>query len=174
MIENVAWKKWTRLLSVLWFDESKVLELRDKGSLWKGVWVFLLFILVGLSPSVALSHLSFLYRAIVIFGSIAIVYVLIKILSSKSHFEFDKYLFGISVIGSAGLLMCWVLYGLGYLVFLGFGLEVHNWIFNLKNFYIILLFGFSSDVLSGLRDWKAIVVGLAGITAVFALSYIVL
>lgn len=158
-----------QLLKVLYFDEGALTELKGKGSLITGIGLVLAAIVLQSSFSEKAFQLSFLGSAAELFGAILVVYMVIKILSSKSHFRFEQLLFGISLACVLGSVCMWLVSGIGY-VLLGAG--AYNFLLQIKQIYMMLMFSGSAEVFSELKGWKSVVIGLVGITVLLILSYL--
>ncbi|MEK6963037.1 MAG: hypothetical protein AABX70_01325 [Nanoarchaeota archaeon] len=165
----VEWKNVKDLLKTVYFDEEALLGLKSKGSLTAGIVLVLLAILLQSSFSEKAFHWAFLWSLVNLFGAILAVYITIKILSSKSHFNFEQLLFGISLACVLGFIAMWLVIGIGYFLF---GPAGYNFLLQVKQYYMMVMFSFSAEVFSELKGWKSVTVGLAGMTILLILSYL--
>ncbi len=173
-LSKMRWEFVKKYVGLLWFDEVSLLRASDSAFLVGGVVFVLLAILLQaislLSLDFASFQFTFLISAARFFGALFVLYILIKVLSSESHFDFVRFLYGVSLACVSGLLLSWLLFGVGLLFELGSVSLVKEVVSIVKPYYLMLLFGFSAESLSGLRGWKGIVVALMGISALFVLS----
>lgn len=153
----------------MYFDEESFVSLKNKGSLTAGIVLVLLAILLQSSFSEKAFHWAFLWSLVQFFGAILAVYITIKILSSKSHFNFEQLLFGVSLTCVVGFIAMWLVLGIGYILF---GEVAYGFLLQVKQYYMIVMFSFSAEVFSELRGWKSVMVGLAGMTILLLLSYL--
>ena len=157
------------LLKILYFDEGALAALNGKGSLITAIGLVLAAVVLQSSFSEKAFQLSFLGSAAKFFGAILVIYIAIKILSSKSHFRFEQLLMGISLACVLGFACMWLLLGVGYMLL---GAGAYNILLQVKEIYMMLMFSFSAEVFSELRGWKSVAIGLVGITVLLIFSYL--
>ncbi len=154
---------------ILYFDETALASFKEQSSLTAGIVLVLVAILLQASFSEKPFYLAFLGSTANLFGALLVVYVVIKILSSESHFRFEQFLFGVSWACVWGLILMGVVVNLGYAIL---GTASYSFLLQVKQYYLMLMFSFSAEVFSELRGWKPIVVGLASITVLLGFSYL--
>ena len=171
--DKFSWAGLRGSIGVVLFDETALQRLSRDASLLKGILFLLVLVLAQV---LSLSqweefHLAFLAEGAKLVGSLLALYVVIKVLSSEAHFDFEKFLCGILLACIFGLALVWLLIAFSFVVFDSFGISaVRLWLMVARNYYVILLFGFSAEHLCGLKGWKSVAIGLVGITVFYILS----